>query len=284
MLEMAFENRFEQYDVNIDRPQPLVPRRWRLPVAERMNAAGEALVPLAARSCRSAGADFGGAGHRKRRRRLSARLRQPAPRAADPRRACHGAAGTVDHAGERRLPGDPRVRALLNGMRQRLREAVDGALSGGHASAAVGARRRLPVSDDDVRRRPRVLGDGAGVSDPAGGIGPGRRRHPRGAPRRTSRFGAGGVAGHGRHHGEDLPDRRRHAPGVAFLRSGSQLSVPQGQRPAGADSGHRNGGDRRRRRLHCLPWTGWAGCKSGRRAPAPAPGQRATAAAGKAPP
>ena len=50
VLEMAFENRFEQYDVNIDRPQPLVPRRWRLPVAERMNAAGEPLVPLAAHS------------------------------------------------------------------------------------------------------------------------------------------------------------------------------------------------------------------------------------------
>jgi len=46
VLEMAFENRFEQYDVNIDRPQPLIPRRWRLPVAERMNAAGEVLSPL----------------------------------------------------------------------------------------------------------------------------------------------------------------------------------------------------------------------------------------------
>ena len=46
VLEMAFENRFEQYDVNVDRPQPLVPRRWRLTVPERMNAAGEALVPL----------------------------------------------------------------------------------------------------------------------------------------------------------------------------------------------------------------------------------------------
>ena len=46
VLEMAFENRFEQYDVNIDRPQPLVPRRWRLTVPERMNAAGEVLVPL----------------------------------------------------------------------------------------------------------------------------------------------------------------------------------------------------------------------------------------------
>ncbi len=46
VLEMAFENRFEQYDVNIDRPQPLVPRRWRLPVPERVNAGGEVLTPL----------------------------------------------------------------------------------------------------------------------------------------------------------------------------------------------------------------------------------------------
>ena len=46
VLEMALENRFEQYDVNIDRPLPLVPRRWRLPVSERMNATGEVLTPL----------------------------------------------------------------------------------------------------------------------------------------------------------------------------------------------------------------------------------------------
>lgn len=46
VLEMAFENRFEQYDVDIDRPQPLVPRRWRLTVPERMNARGEVLTPL----------------------------------------------------------------------------------------------------------------------------------------------------------------------------------------------------------------------------------------------
>ena len=48
VLEMALENRFEQYDVNVDRPVPLVPRRWRLPVPERMNAAGEVLSPLSA--------------------------------------------------------------------------------------------------------------------------------------------------------------------------------------------------------------------------------------------
>ncbi len=45
-LEMAYENRFEQYDVNIDRPPPLVPRWLRLPVRERMNAQGAVLIPL----------------------------------------------------------------------------------------------------------------------------------------------------------------------------------------------------------------------------------------------
>jgi N-methylhydantoinase A len=47
VLEMASENRFEQYDVNIDRPLPLVPRHLRLPIVERLNAQGEVLVPLA---------------------------------------------------------------------------------------------------------------------------------------------------------------------------------------------------------------------------------------------
>ena len=53
VLEMALENRFEQYDVNIDRPAPLVPRRWRLTVPERMNAAGEVLTPLSADAVRA---------------------------------------------------------------------------------------------------------------------------------------------------------------------------------------------------------------------------------------
>jgi len=45
-LEMAHEDRFEQYDIMIDRPKPLVPRYLRLPVKERLNAAGEILLPL----------------------------------------------------------------------------------------------------------------------------------------------------------------------------------------------------------------------------------------------
>jgi N-methylhydantoinase A len=46
VLEIRHENRFEQYDVNIDLPPPLVPRRQRLPVRERIDAQGNVLVPL----------------------------------------------------------------------------------------------------------------------------------------------------------------------------------------------------------------------------------------------
>ena len=46
VIEIRHENRFEQYDVNIDLPPPLVPRRLRLPVRERIDAQGLVLVPL----------------------------------------------------------------------------------------------------------------------------------------------------------------------------------------------------------------------------------------------
>ncbi len=45
-LEMAQENRFEQYDINIDRPNPLVPRYLRWGVKERLNYRGEILIEL----------------------------------------------------------------------------------------------------------------------------------------------------------------------------------------------------------------------------------------------
>ncbi|HYM32902.1 MAG TPA: hydantoinase/oxoprolinase family protein [Candidatus Cybelea sp.] len=45
-VEIRHENRFEQYDVNIDLPEPLVPRRHRFGVRERIDAGGRVLTPL----------------------------------------------------------------------------------------------------------------------------------------------------------------------------------------------------------------------------------------------
>src|SRR3974390_773917 len=46
VIEIRHENRFEQYDVNIDLPPPLVPRPLGLPIRERIDAQGNVLVAL----------------------------------------------------------------------------------------------------------------------------------------------------------------------------------------------------------------------------------------------
>jgi N-methylhydantoinase A len=50
VIEIRHENRFEQYDINIDLPPPLVPRRLRLPIRERIDAQGNVLMALDAES------------------------------------------------------------------------------------------------------------------------------------------------------------------------------------------------------------------------------------------
>ncbi len=46
VLALGNESRYDQYDLNITLPQPLVPRRWRLPVPERLDNTGRVLLPL----------------------------------------------------------------------------------------------------------------------------------------------------------------------------------------------------------------------------------------------
>jgi len=45
-LEIAYEHRFEQYDLYMERPQPLVARPWRFEVPERVAADGTVLLPM----------------------------------------------------------------------------------------------------------------------------------------------------------------------------------------------------------------------------------------------
>lgn len=46
VLALANEARYDQYDLNIELPQPLVRRRWRVTVPERLDNTGKVLVPL----------------------------------------------------------------------------------------------------------------------------------------------------------------------------------------------------------------------------------------------
>jgi N-methylhydantoinase A len=46
VIEMRTESRFEQYDLNLNLPEPLLPRQMRHVVKERISAKGDVLVPL----------------------------------------------------------------------------------------------------------------------------------------------------------------------------------------------------------------------------------------------
>ena len=46
VLEIGYESRYDQYDIMIEKPAPLVPRKLRLPVAERVDRTGRVLKPL----------------------------------------------------------------------------------------------------------------------------------------------------------------------------------------------------------------------------------------------
>ena len=46
ILETGNEIRYDLYDLNIEQPMPLVPRRYRLGISDRINSRGEIVKPL----------------------------------------------------------------------------------------------------------------------------------------------------------------------------------------------------------------------------------------------
>ena len=53
-LEIAYEHRFEQSDLFMERPKPLVPRHLRLGIKERIASDGSVLIPLDENSVKEA--------------------------------------------------------------------------------------------------------------------------------------------------------------------------------------------------------------------------------------
>ena len=178
--------------------EPLRPVRSHHREAEAAGAALAALHGAGARRCarqgaararrgggRSAGRAAAGQRHRGGRDLLHAFVREPGARAAHGGDPEEGDAGLEHHALVRGVPGDPRIRAHLDGGRERLRAAADGRLSGAHGRGA--ARRAVPRRDlsGDLGRRAhldryRAAAFRCGWSSRA-------RRAARSSPRRSRR-------------------------------------------------------------------------------------------------
>ncbi len=85
VLAMGNESRYDQYNLNIQLPEPLVPRYLRLPVPERVDATGRVLLPLDQSAVHALVPTLRDAGVESGRGRLPAFLHQPGARAARPR-------------------------------------------------------------------------------------------------------------------------------------------------------------------------------------------------------
>ena len=76
VLAMGNESRYDQYDLDIVLPEPLVPRHLRLPVPERLDNEGRVLLPLDEGAVRALVPVLTREGVGEHRDRVPARLRQ----------------------------------------------------------------------------------------------------------------------------------------------------------------------------------------------------------------
>jgi N-methylhydantoinase A len=63
VIEMRTESRFEQYDLNLVLPEPLLPRQNRFTVSERVSAKGDVLIPLNREEVEKVVDEIGAAGY-----------------------------------------------------------------------------------------------------------------------------------------------------------------------------------------------------------------------------
>ena len=112
ILDMGFERRYDLFDLRVKYPPPLVPRRLRLEVAERVRFDGS--VETSARRSRGSGSceALQGAGRRCRRRLLPACLCKSGARGSRSANPARGGARAVRLRLGRRIPEHARVRAL----------------------------------------------------------------------------------------------------------------------------------------------------------------------------
>ncbi len=209
ILEMGTEQRYDIYDLFLKFPDPLVPRRRRIGVAERMDRDGNAVIALD--SC--AGGGRGGAARcgwlRRHRDLLPARLPQPRARAGsrggNPRALPRSRAVAVVGRGGRVVG----ISALRHHLRQRLCAAADGPLSGPAGTGTACGRTGRAAAADAFRGRTDQPTDGACLSDPPAGKRPRRRRSGDGVFWSAGRAPQRHQLRHGRHDGQGLPDRGR---------------------------------------------------------------------------
>ena len=178
LLEIGRLRLARLYDIDFERPAPLVPRRWRREVVERLGP-GRRGPDAAGRGKRPGGRrplDAARASSRSRSRFCTRTRAAPTSR---PPRAVVREAGAARHADA--VLGDPargpRVRANQHRRHQRVRDAGDEPLPREPRDGAAAARRRRADPGHAVERRGHDGGERAAAPGARDRVGPGGRGH-----------------------------------------------------------------------------------------------------------
>ena len=180
VLELGRMRRPSLYDLFWEKPEPLVPRRLRLELDQRIAADGDVEREPSDDELQAVAERFRDAGVNSARGVPAQLLPQPrrgtahrrAPLRARRRQLRHGVRG--HHA------GDPRVRTQQHRGRQRLCAPGHGSLRRGARNRTRGRRRHRPAAHHAVGRRPRDQPARTDASRPADRV-RARRRRDRGA-------------------------------------------------------------------------------------------------------
>ena len=229
-VEIAYEHRFEQYDLYMERPSPLVPRHRRLGVPERIAADGEVLLPLdedvlakRARALQGEGIEalaicflhsYMNAAHEERARDIVSGIL--------PDIAISISSEICPEIREYERMSTVCANAYVQPMMSRYLGRLDPAWPNSTP---------LPAPPDDVERRNYNGRNRIPTTDPAGRERPRRRCHSRQEHRGTEQSRQSAVFRHGRYDSKNHPDRRLRTVALAFVRGRAGLSVSQRQRP-----------------------------------------------------
>lgn len=152
VIEMRTESRFDQHDLNLLLPTPLVPREDRFAVAGRIDARGQELQPLDEAALQALAGRIAAGGYAAVAIGFIHSYLNPAHEQRA-RQIIAAQGGAADFDFVRSLAADARVRAVQHCLRQCLCAPPDGRLPWPAADPAAGKGRRLPGLHDPFRRR-----------------------------------------------------------------------------------------------------------------------------------
>ena len=281
ILEIGRQIRSRLYDVHLQKPAPLVPRRWSLEVSERLDAEGRVLEPLdlgevraAVRRLRDEGVEavvicflhsYLNPAHE---RAAAAIVREEMPDTwlsvssevcPEFREYLRGSTAAVNAAVM------PIVSRYVDALESRL--AALGATAPFYVMQSNGG----VMTSASAKERPVYMVE----SGPAAGV------IAAGAVAAPYRYAQRALVRHGRHHRQGRPDPGRAAPALHRDGGGRAGGDPArrgtGRRLSGAHAGDRPGGGGRGRRQRGVDRRRAARCASARAAREPGRGRRATA-------